>query len=787
MRRTTWFRIGPIILSLFIVLLIVVMPAFQAQAAAATGGTITYVGDYTIHTFTTSGTFIVTTSGNFEYLVVAGGGGGGSHYNSAASGGGGAGGVRSGTLSLNTGSYTITVGDGGAVNTNGNDSIFSTITSTGGGAGAATTTPETDIGNNGGSGGGGEGGITGAPTTYGNGNTPSTNPSQGYHGGSGYSTTTSTQRAGGGGGGAGAVGNNASSGTGGNGGNGVSSSITGSSLYYGGGGAGESGNNPTGNGTGGIGGGGNVTVAGTANTGGGGGSVAAGGSGIVIIRYLTESTPTDTLFTSTPSNTPTDTATFTSTFTPTNTLTPTNTRTPTNTATPLPFFVSVTPTATVATATPVPASTATSVATPTITATPQAVIWAPGTVDVGTDIQNAMGALLFANPPPGWQTNIYAATDATNRTGVWAISLVNLVGVSSPYTDWNVIDNGTWIGSVTCSEADAVWTCIYYDPPPLSVSQQAYGGAYGLMFPWKPGYSAIYGPPSTDSCSTSGDVGGGIHCGITAIPGSLAVDFYGGTNDGSNIMPDVAYAAESGTVVSVCIGTENEGIYVVGNNHLAYWHLIPGTNYQIGDVITAGSPIGFLVHGPFSDDCGGSSHPSDTYHLHFAFARPASGYLEIGGCVLTISTGLFSCNGSSIGVNGYLTNTGAISPPSGPTITPGRPTPTPGGPTPTPVPGGIPSNPVEGGQHIWDGFVFGFVNLIESIGQKYLPAHAPIGLSDYVDRVFSSMSGFAGLINASQIIYITPTVLIGIIILTMEMVRVLIIAYRWIIRLEPMP
>jgi len=61
---------------------------------AATGGIITAVGSYKIHTFLTSGTFRPTTSGTVEYLIVAGGGGGGS------AGGGGAGGLLTGTASI---------------------------------------------------------------------------------------------------------------------------------------------------------------------------------------------------------------------------------------------------------------------------------------------------------------------------------------------------------------------------------------------------------------------------------------------------------------------------------------------------------------------------------------------------------------------------------------------------------------------------------------------------------------------------------------------------------------
>ena len=48
---------------------------------AATGGTVTTDGDFKVHTFTSSGNFVVTNPSSsvssIEYLIVAGGGGGG--------------------------------------------------------------------------------------------------------------------------------------------------------------------------------------------------------------------------------------------------------------------------------------------------------------------------------------------------------------------------------------------------------------------------------------------------------------------------------------------------------------------------------------------------------------------------------------------------------------------------------------------------------------------------------------------------------------------------------------
>jgi hypothetical protein len=232
-----------------------------------------------------------------EYLIVAGGGGGGNGW----SGGGGAGGFRTGTLSIPLfANATVTVGAGGALSTNGSNSVFSTITSTGGGAGGYNANGNT--GNNGGSGGGGAGNEGGFTYSGGSGNTPATSPSQGNNGGIG---TSGFYLPAGGGGGAGGVGGGGAGGTGagGAGGIGAISSINGTSTYYGGGGGGSQYNANWG--AGGLGGGGRggaagaAAVNGTANTGGGGGgsgnvyTSSNGGSGVVILKYVSSRTLTN--------------------------------------------------------------------------------------------------------------------------------------------------------------------------------------------------------------------------------------------------------------------------------------------------------------------------------------------------------------------------------------------------------------------------------------------------------------------------------------------------------------
>src|SRR6266487_4066286 len=74
-----------------------VVLAGNFNAIKATGGTITYVGDSTIHTFLSGANFVVTKnpkSRNVVYLVVASGGAGGGGLAGVGGGGGGAGGMK---------------------------------------------------------------------------------------------------------------------------------------------------------------------------------------------------------------------------------------------------------------------------------------------------------------------------------------------------------------------------------------------------------------------------------------------------------------------------------------------------------------------------------------------------------------------------------------------------------------------------------------------------------------------------------------------------------------------
>ena len=324
-----------------------ITPPVEFTPAVATGGTVSEVISqgirYRVHTFTSNGTFSVSSPGSwneFEYLVVAGGGGG----HPWVGGGGGGGGVLEGATSLSSGDIAITVGAGGrTIENGGNSSVGSNIVAIGGGHGGGWDNGALNVfstGNTGGS----SGGAGSVGDNVGGSNRTRVFPlaataNQGHVGGSGvrFTTDNANSHSTGGGGGAGGRGifgaevNNRDSVTA-DGGPGRKTRILGQRFFFGGGGGGSqielisSGNGGIGGGGGGhsrlssagFGGGSSLNsgttgglgtasftvgsrVAGNggANTGGGGGGGytadsrvvnatnrgGLGGSGVVVIRY----------------------------------------------------------------------------------------------------------------------------------------------------------------------------------------------------------------------------------------------------------------------------------------------------------------------------------------------------------------------------------------------------------------------------------------------------------------------------------------------------------------------
>ncbi|MBR7180583.1 MAG: hypothetical protein IKD42_03075, partial [Kiritimatiellae bacterium] len=291
-----------------------VMAAVAAPLLRADLANVTYVnaetnwvGGELVLKFTNAAeaaSFTLPGPGTARILAVGGGGAGGTGATGAlvgAGAGGGAGGfVETNDIVLASGTYSISVGAGGAPGTaageNGEDTSITLsgndiIRALGGGGGG-----DKSSGNSGGSGGGGSKSGTAGGTA--------TQPGSVFGGYGNAGGSGSHNRVGGGGGGAGATGGNTvAAGTAGNGGDGRASTIfDDTEIWYAGGGGGGARTNATSDGgAGGKGGGGNGGY-GTSTTshtaaepgvdgtggGGGGGNDAApggkGGDGVVIVR-----------------------------------------------------------------------------------------------------------------------------------------------------------------------------------------------------------------------------------------------------------------------------------------------------------------------------------------------------------------------------------------------------------------------------------------------------------------------------------------------------------------------
>lgn len=120
-------------------------------AVGGTESTITENGvAYKVHTFTSSGNFVVTRGGpNVEYLVVGGGGSGSSlHTGQGAKAGGGASSTESSTT-VTTNTYSIVIGAGGAGWTSYNDGNSSSAFGTTAAGGSWGTNNRSADGNDG--------------------------------------------------------------------------------------------------------------------------------------------------------------------------------------------------------------------------------------------------------------------------------------------------------------------------------------------------------------------------------------------------------------------------------------------------------------------------------------------------------------------------------------------------------------------------------------------------------------------------------------------------------------
>jgi len=222
----------------------------QKEPFAVSGGTISNDVNraaFVTHTFTSPGNFV--TAGQItsaEIFVIGGGGGGGANRYGA---GGGAGGAMLATgVTLDPGTYSVSIGSGGnggsppAQGSDGGNTVFGPggpqqRQGTGGGGGGSYDS--TTNGRPGGCGGGAGSrpGSTGGPSSQPS--APGSGTDYGNRGGNYNTSGNGWAPLGGGGTGSAAVDSSTQIKGGGNGGDGVQLSISGTATYYGGGGGGS--------------------------------------------------------------------------------------------------------------------------------------------------------------------------------------------------------------------------------------------------------------------------------------------------------------------------------------------------------------------------------------------------------------------------------------------------------------------------------------------------------------------------------------------------------------------
>jgi hypothetical protein len=218
-------------------------------------------------------------------------------------------------------------------------------------------------------------------------------------------------------------------------------------------------------------------------------------------------------------------------------------------------------------------------------------------------------------------------------------------------------ENTRWMGTIVIDLATGTGELYQASQPgpglKVTASQKYAGGGPDVAFPFASGTSALYGSL-------------GVH-GINEFYSGLHfVDFVGGTNLGTNVMPPQMYASYRGTVDYVCKDSANVGIRVNYQDDviLFYLHLIDNPALTLGRTFAKGDLLGTLKPGTFTGEstgqgvCGGASQQGGNYHVHWGF-YPTNGRFQAENCILSISTQVWTCGDKEIAPGQFLTRSGS--------------------------------------------------------------------------------------------------------------------------------
>jgi len=296
--------------------------------------------------------------------------------------------------------------------------------------------------------------------------------------------------------------------------------------------------------------------------------------------------------------------------------------------------------------------------------------------DVATAVENL---LVTDNPCP--DCDYFVITDVRRMGFTYTISVAGLADVEN-VLEWSLLSDGEWLGVITVDDSlTATGDWQDHDIVFYSVSENEY-----YYFPWLIGTQAVMGSRGVHG---NGDYG---------LDGWYAIDWVSGPDYGDSAAPNAVYASQSAEISYVC---RDDVQVAIRAGDFLYAHLADNAYLEIGHQVVRGSPIGSLVTGTFSDNCGWASQQPENYHVHWMF-HPTGQHIGIENWVLDVSSGIWT--NSQTGTT-KTTGDSFIAEWAGETIAPGDPHVPPDGPV----------GPIGTGESIWDGLVGVLNSIVESV------------------------------------------------------------------------
>lgn len=325
----------------------------------------------------------------------------------------------------------------------------------------------------------------------------------------------------------------------------------------------------------------------------------------------------------------------------------------------------------------------------------------PGPVTVPPEIAARALAWLEQHPPA--ETTLYTVTHITYKPDLIYVSLVALRPEAS--ADFSIETEAIWWDRplVLYPDGSAEWMVLPGETPQARLNrlgflaasilpawnlwreQAAPGGGSMLQFPFTG--RGMFGPLGVHGADEFGFIGG------------YAVDWVGGNDLGGNVMPATIVASADGTVVGVCQDDNSTAITVnngITNDKFVYAHLNLSANYEIGDSIFKGGPLGTLKYGTYCEgggsgcECGYASQAANHYHVHWMF-DPEDGFFQVGKWVLKLGEGCWVSGAQKVCINGWMDSANAGST-------------------------GTDDAAINtlGGDHIWDGILVGLYQFMDA-------------------------------------------------------------------------